>query len=96
MKNKTITIIALSVLALVLNACMDIQNAMDTPERKYENSSSSTDAKGTKTTRQSSSEIGTDAQGNKHSVTKTKVTKDPEGLLNKSTTSQTREEAPRN
>lgn len=96
MKNKTITIIALSALALGLNACMDIKNAMDTADSKYESTSSSTDANGTKTTRQSSSEVGTDAQGNKQRVTKSKVTKDPKGLMNKSTTTQTREEMPRN
>ena len=95
MKKNMVTIITLSALALSLNACMDIQNAMDTPESKYENTSSSTDANGTQTTRQSSSEVGTDAQGNKHSVIKTKTTTDPKGLLNKSTTTQTREEAPR-
>lgn len=94
MKKKTKTILALSALALGLNACMDMKNAMDTPDRKYENSTSSTDAHGTQTTRQSSSEIGTDAQGHKHSVIKSKVTKDPKGLLNKTTTSQTREEIP--
>ena len=95
MKKKITTILALSSIAFGLNACMDMKNAMDNAESKYENSSSSTDARGTKTTSQSSSEIGTDAQGNKHSVIKTKVTTDPKGLLNKSTTSQTREEAPR-
>lgn len=95
MKKNIVTIVTLSSLAFSLNACMDIQNALDTPENKYENTSSSTDSKGTETTRQSSSEIGTDAQGNKHSVIKTKITTDPKGLMNKSTTSQTREEAPR-
>jgi hypothetical protein len=95
MQNKTATIIALSALALGLNACMDMKNAMDTPDGKYENTSSSTDANGTSTTRQSSSEVGTDAQGHKHSVIKTKTTKDPKGLMNKTTTSQTREETPR-
>jgi hypothetical protein len=95
MNKKITSIFALSALALGLNACMDMKNAMDTPDSKYENTSSSTDAKGTKTTSQSSSEVGTDAQGNKHSVIKTKTTTDPKGLMNKSTTSQTREEAPR-
>ncbi len=95
MKQTTVTILALSTLALGLNACMDMKNAMDTSDSKYENTTSSTDASGTQTTRQSSSEVGTDAQGNKHSVVKSKVTKDPKGLLNKSTTSQTREETPR-
>ncbi len=95
MKNKTATILALSALALGLNACMDMKNAMDTPESKYENTTRSTDAKGTETTSQSSSEVGTDAQGHKHSVIKTKVTTDPKGLMNKTTKSQTREEAPR-
>jgi hypothetical protein len=96
MKNKTVTIVALSALALGLNACMDMKNAMDTPESKYEKTSSSTDANGTQTTRQTSSEVGTDAQGHKHSVVKSKVTKDPKGLMNKTTTSQSREEEPRN
>ena len=95
MKKHIVTIVTLSALALGLNACMDMQNAMDTPENKYENTSSSTDANGTETTRQTSSEVGTGAQGNKHSVIKTKTTKDPKGLMNKSTTTQTREEAPR-
>ena len=95
MKNNIVTIVALSALTLSLSACMDVQNAMDTSESKYENTSSSTDASGTQTTRQSSSEVGTDAQGNKHSVIKTKTTKDPKGLLNKTTTTQTRDEAPR-
>ena len=95
MKTNFFTIIALSAAAFGLNACMDIKNAMDTPESKYENTSSSTDASGTQTTRQTSSEVGTDAQGNKHSVIKTKVTSDPKGLMNKSTTTQTRDEAPR-
>lgn len=95
MENRTVTIIAISALALGLNACMDMKNAMDTADSKYENTSSSTDARGTETTSQTSSEVGTDAQGNKHSVIKTKTTKDPKGLMNKSTTTQTREEAPR-
>jgi hypothetical protein len=79
MKTKLITAMALSVLTLGLNGCMDIKNALDTPENKYENTSSTTDANGTQTTRESSSEVGTDAQGRKHSVIKTKVTKDPKG-----------------
>ena len=95
MKNIMTTIVALSALTFGLSACMDLQNALDTSQSKYENTSSSTDANGTEITRQSSSEVGTDAQGNKHSVIKTKVTKDPKGLLNKSTTTQTRDEAPR-
>jgi hypothetical protein len=93
-KNLT-TILALSALALGLNACMDMKNAMDTPESKYENTSSSTDRNGTQTTRQTSSEVGTDMQGRKHSVIKTKTTSDPKGLMNKTTTTQTRDEAPR-
>ena len=46
MKKKAATIFALSALALGLNACMDMKNAMDTPESKYENTTSSTDANG--------------------------------------------------
>ncbi len=96
MKNKTVTIIALSALALGLNACMDIKNAMDYPDSKYESTSSTTDANGTQTTRQSSSEMSKDAQGHRKSIKKSKVTTDPKGLMNKTTNSQTREETPRN
>lgn len=95
MNMNTATVAMLCALGLMLNGCMDVKDALDTPESKYENTSSSTDANGTETTRQTSSEVGTDAQGNPHSVIKTKVTKDPKGLLNKSTTTQTRDEAPR-
>jgi hypothetical protein len=68
---------------------------MDVPDNKYESTTSSVDANGTETTRQSSSELGTDSEGKKHKVVKTKVTTDPKGLMNKTTNSQTREETPR-
>lgn len=94
MKKNITTIFALSALALGLNACMDMESAMDMPDHKYEKTTSSTDAHGTQTTRQTSSETDTDSQGNKHRITKSKVTTDPKGLLNKTTNSQTREETP--
>ena len=90
MKNKTVTIIVLSALALGLNACMDMKNAMDMPEGKSERSSISTDAYGTKTERQSSTEVDVDDEGNRKTIVKSKVTKDPKGIMNKRTTSQTR------
>ena len=74
---------------------MDIKNALDMPVDKYEKTESSTDSQGTVTQKQSSSEIAVDKSGNEKTVIKSKTTNDPEGLFNKTTTSQIRQEMPR-
>lgn len=92
--RRMISIGAITTIALSLGACMDIKNALDMPDGKSEKSSISTDANGTVTKRESSTETGLDADGNQQVITKTKTTNDPKGLFNKSTTSQTRQTSP--
>lgn len=90
--NKTLlNLAAVSALGLSLSACMDIQNALDMPTGKSEQTNSSTDSSGTKTTRSSSTEVERDGYGHNKTVVKTKTTRDPKGLMNKTTTSQTRD-----
>lgn len=90
-----IQISTISALILSLGGCMDIKSALDMPVDKYEKTVSSTDAAGTTTQRQSSSEITRDTSGQEKTVIKSKTTNDPEGLFNKTTTSQVRKEMPR-
>lgn len=91
MNKKLLNLVAVSTLALSLSACMDIQNALDMPTGKSQTTEISTDANGTKTTRTSSTEVERDGYGHNKTVVKTKTTRDPEGLMNKTTTSQTRD-----
>jgi hypothetical protein len=95
MKLAPLHILTFSALALSMNGCMDVKNALDMPVDKYEKMESSTDANGTVTQKQSSSEIDVDKSGNEKTVIKSKTTNDPEGLFNKTTTSQVRKEMPR-
>jgi hypothetical protein len=96
MKKYTVHLLALSAIVLALSGCMDMKNALDMPVDKYEKTESSTDADGTVTQKQSSSEIAVDKSGNEKTVIKSKTTNDPEGLFNKTTTSQIRQEMPHN
>lgn len=91
MNKKLLNLVAVSTLALSLSACMDIQNALDMPTGKSQTTEISTDANGTKTTRISSTEVERDGEGHNKTVVKTKTTRDPKGLMNKTTTSQTRD-----
>ena len=93
MNKPLITLLTVSTLMLSLSACMDMKNAMDMPDGKSEKMSSSTDANGTTTQRQYSTETDTDETGHKKTIVKSKVTKDPKGLFNKTTTTQTRDES---
>lgn len=86
MKKTLSTLVAVSALALSLSACQD--SVLNNPPGKYEKTKSSTDSKGTTTEQQSSTDVSVDAQGKKRAVVKSKTTKDPKGLLNKSTTSE--------
>ncbi len=86
MKKNLPTLVALSALTLSLSACLPEHRADGT----YATTSSSTDASGTTIEKKSSAEVDTDEYGNKKTVVKTKTTKDPEGLMNKTTTSSTK------
>lgn len=86
MKNKLIAFLAVSTTALSLSACMSAQSPTDLPPGKYEKKTSSTDAYGTTTKREMSTEVDRDAYGNKRAVVETETTEDPKGLFNKRTT----------
>lgn len=86
MEKKISTLIAVSALALGLSACQD--SVLNNPPGMYEKTSISTDSSGTTREQKSSTDVSVDAQGNKKAVVKSKTTKDPKGLLNKSTTSE--------
>lgn len=87
MKQNLSVLIAISALALGLGACAQ-ESALTKAPGTYEKTTSSTDANGTTTKKQSSTEVTADKYGNKTAVIKSKTTKDPEGLLNKTTTSE--------
>jgi hypothetical protein len=89
MKNIDPVTKILSAFALVtlLAACFE-RTAIDRPPGRYENDVSSTDSYGTTTERKSTSTVGYDDYGNKKAVIKTKTTRDPPGLLNKTTTNK--------
>ena len=86
MEKKLSTLIAMSALALGLSACQD--SVLNNPPGKYEKTTSSTDSSGTTRAQQSSTDVSVDDQGNKKAVVKSKTTKDPVGLFNKTTTSE--------
>ena len=77
----------LSILTLSLGACMQERMA-STPPGEYKKTSVSTDSRGTTTVKESSTKVEVDQYGNKTAVVKSKTTKDPEGLFNKTTTNQ--------
>ena len=90
MEKKLVTLVAVSALTLGLSACMQ-DSVLNNPPGKYEKTTSSTDANGTTTEHQSSADVSVDANGNKKAVVKSKTTKDPVGLFNKTTTSESNE-----
>ena len=91
MEKKLSTLVVLSTLAFGLGACVEEHSALNAPPGKYEKKTSSTDANGTTIEQRSSTDVRVDEYGNKKAVVKSKTTKDPKGLFNKTTTSQTNE-----
>ena len=64
-------------------------SAADLPEGKYEKSTVTKDAAGTKYTTDTETNVDRDSDGHKTATTTTKTTKDPKGLFNKSSTEST-------
>jgi hypothetical protein len=90
--QKTLSVfITATVLAMGLSACTQEQSALNKPPGKYERTVKSTDSTGTTTERQSSTDVSVDEEGNKKAVVKSKTTRDPKGLFNKTTTSESRQ-----
>lgn len=85
MIKQTLTLFGVSAAALVLVACSPERTALDAPPGNYEKTTSSTDASGTTTKTEKSTDVTVDKYGNKKAVIKSKTTKDPKGLMNKTT-----------
>lgn len=89
MKTKLPILLALSALTLGLGACAPEQRVLNNPPGKYEKTTSTTDSSGTTVDKQSSTNISVDEYGNKRAVIKSKTSRDPKGLFNKTTNSST-------
>jgi hypothetical protein len=85
MTKHTLTLVALLTTAVSVSACMQ-DSALNAPPGTYEKTTKSTDANGTTTKTDKSTEVYYDEYGNKKAVVKSKTTKDPKGLFNKTTT----------
>jgi hypothetical protein len=90
MKKHLLTLAAIAVAGVTLSACAPERTALDLPPGKYENTTESTNRYGTKTERNSSTEVYVDKYGNKKAVIESETTRDPKGLFNKTTTSKTK------
>ena len=88
MKKQVLALVAVTASALTLTACMEQHSALNLPPGKYKNNTSTTDSNGTTRERQSSTDVMVDDYGNKKAIVHSKSTKDPRGLFNKSTTSE--------
>jgi len=82
-----LTVIALSAGSFAVSACTSNSPA-DAPPGHYESYKSSTDSSGTTHTTTKSTDVSVDEDGEKKAVVKSKTTKDPEGMFNKRTTSE--------
>ena len=88
--NKNITaIIIVSALALNLGACTPEQKLAGKHPGSYQSVETTTDAKGTTTVKESTTVVTVDENGNKKEVITSKITKDPKGLMNKTSSSTT-------
>lgn len=86
MQTKITLLAALSAVALSVTGCHD--SALDKAPGTYEKTTSSTDARGTEYKKTTTTDVSVDSEGKKKAVVKSKSTTDPEGLLNKKTTSK--------
>ncbi len=86
--NKNIpTIITVSVLALALGACTPEQRmSHKVAPGSYDSTETSTDAKGTTTVKDSTIVVTVDEDGNRRETVTSKTSRDPKGLMNKTST----------
>ena len=82
--NKSLLLLIAACGALSVNACSS-NNPANLPPGKYEHSTSSTDENGTTTETSKSTDVQYDSNGRKQAVVKSKTSRDPPGLFNKST-----------
>lgn len=90
--NKNLTsLLILSTVALGLSACMDKPMHDKKPMNhaapgSYKSTETSTDANGTTTVKESTTDVTIDSDGNRNETITSKTSKDPEGLGNKTST----------
>lgn len=84
MTKPLLTLLAVSASVLSLAACTSSPTTL--APGKYESNTSSTSSDGTNYSTKKTTNVEVDRNGNKTATVETKTTKDPEGLLNKSTT----------
>jgi hypothetical protein len=89
MEKKLSILLALSVLTLGLASCTQEERVLNNPPGKYKKTTTSTDSSGTTTDTRSSTDVSVDEYGNKKAVIKSKTSRDPKGLFNKTTNSST-------
>lgn len=84
MTIRFLTFLALSVSVFGLAACMAPASTL--PPGHYENTSKTTNSKGTDIKTEKQTDVYYDQYGNKRATTQTETTRDPKGLFNKETT----------
>ena len=84
------TIITVSAHALALGACTPEQRNEQRVHHKgpgsYESTETNTDARGTTTVKKSTTKVTIDEDGNRRETITSKTSRDPEGLMNKTST----------
>jgi ABC-type Fe3+-citrate transport system substrate-binding protein len=90
MNKKLSALLAVSAFALSVSACTPEQRLVGKSPGSYESTETVTDANGTTTVKTTTTVVTVDEYGNKKEVVTTKVTKDPKGLMNK-TSKKTKE-----
>lgn len=83
---KTLALIAMTTAALGLAACSSTMNPAYKAPGKYETSTKTKTSSGTTYKTYKTTDVEVDEYGNRKATVETSTTKDPEGLMNKSTT----------
>ncbi len=84
--RTSLALATMTVAAISLAACSSANPAYKAPG-KYESISKTTTSSGTTITKDKTTNVEVDEYGNRKATVETETTKDPKGLMNKSTTS---------
>lgn len=83
MKTKLPMLVITSTLAFSLGACTPEQRLSQKSPGSYESTETATDAEGTTTVKTSTTEVTVDEDGHRKEVITSKTSRDPKGLMNK-------------
>ncbi len=86
---KTVSV-ALATLTIVLAIAGCMWSPKDRPPGEYTSTHTSTNAAGTETTKTTKTNVYYDQNGNKRATEETDSSRDPEGLMNKTTSKSTK------